>query len=109
MRYRAAVRSPRRTTQRSGKKNESVGAEGLPCCGQVVDSLQAEPECLRAWLCRSSDYIAAQRSNHADHLIQGWRIRRRILLANSHVDGFPFTGFEDDFAVEIWALTAKVA
>ncbi len=53
--------------------------------------------------------LAAQRSNHADHVIQGWRIRRRILLANSHVDGFPFTGFEDDFAVEIWALTAKVA
>ena len=28
-------------------------------------------------------------------------------MADSHVDGFPFAGFEDDFAVEIWAVTAK--
>ena len=91
-----------------GKKNYKSGPNAFHAVGQVVNSLQPEPECLRAGLCRSSDDVAAQRSNHADHLIQRWRLRRRILLTNGHVDGFPFTRFEDDFAVEVWALTAKV-
>ena len=40
----AAGVNTHRTTQPLGqKKTESIGAERLPCGGQVVDSLQAEP------------------------------------------------------------------
>jgi hypothetical protein len=58
-RYRAAVFTPHRTTQVFGQKKESIGAEGVPGGGQVVNSLQSEPECLRTRLSRSSDDIAA--------------------------------------------------
>ena len=72
-----------------------------------MHALQSHPECLRAWLIRLPNDVASQRGDHFDHFVESRRFPRWLLAMDGHVNRFPFTRFEHNFAAHARTLTTE--
>ena len=85
------------------------GSKCIPRVGQVVTTLQSNPQSLSAVLILWSIHESTQSCNRAYHFVQRWAPCFGNGYAQGCIDTLPLTWFKDNLTIDIGAFTTKMA